>query len=281
MLLTCVDPQPGGPWAELKRASHRVMQRPGCVLSHSSLQVAQKAPEYPGPTACVPRPAREVSGAVCVPLVQKSLDAVVRVSEASDTHTTHPPFPGRLSTAQTNWFLLAAAQCHWLLWEASLSTATHSSWTHLRFQRCAAAAAAHQIGPCHAAANESCALGSTSQGGQPIGAGCYCAGLSSPCATWANSASPSPESRSSRHGFKKTTCLISTVVIRQIRQHRVSCGSQASRRRWYLRRDQRRYPPSAKGKPFQFGSRPVATSSHGIAYLLPHRAFSFWRTMGL
>lgn len=49
--------------------------------------MAQKAPEYPGPTACVPR---EVSGP-CVCFLCESLDAVVRTFEASDT--TPPPIP--------------------------------------------------------------------------------------------------------------------------------------------------------------------------------------------
>lgn len=171
MLLTCVDPQPGGPWEELKRASHRVMQRPGCVLSHSSLQVAQKAPEYPGPTACVPR---EVSGP-CVCLLCKNhwtpLCAYLRLP------TPTPPTPrfqvGCLRPRQTGscWRQPSATGSCGKPRFPQRRTAAGVVHTHLRFQRCAAAAAAHQIGPCHAAANESCALGSTSQGGQPIGAG--------------------------------------------------------------------------------------------------------------
>lgn len=135
------------------------------------------------------------------------------------------------------------------------SLALHSSWSsacppHAVSAPCyrccctAAAVATHQIGPCHAAAaSQSWAPRVASQLPPVVP---HLAIFLHLVRLWTNFASTSPESKSSRHGFiKKTACLISPVVFRQIRQHRVSCGSQASRRRWYLRRDQRRYPPSA------------------------------------
>lgn len=257
--------------------------------------VAQRAPEYPGPTAGVPR---EVSGS-CVYVLCESLDAVERALEASDTHTTPlPPLPGpavhtRPSQTGSCWRQLSSTgSCGKPRFPQRRTAAGVVHTYRMQFQRrapapaAAATAAAHQIGPCHAAANESCGLGSTSKGGQPIAAGDFTLGyLHLVVRRGTNFASPSPESKSRKYDFKKTACLISTVVSRKIRQHRVSCGSQASRRRWYIPFAETNVAirlPRRAALPFRVSSRrSSATSLHGIANLLPHRAFSFEGTTGL
>lgn len=117
-------------------------------LSHPSLQVAQKAPEYPGPTAGVPRE-------VCTSCANHWTPLCAYLRLPTPTH--HPRCQvGCLRPRQTGscWRQLSATGSCGKPRFPQRRTAAGVVHTHLRFQRCAAAAAAHQIGPCHAAANE-------------------------------------------------------------------------------------------------------------------------------
>lgn len=118
------DPPPGGPWEELRELLTALCRGP---VASVTLEPAG-GPEGARISRANSMRASRVERAVCV-LLMRIIGRRCAHIRGFRHHTTNPPSLGRLSTAQTNWFLLAAAQCHWLLWEASLSTATHSSWS--------------------------------------------------------------------------------------------------------------------------------------------------------